>query len=223
MGTLIQKKTERRKINGLRFNVDKSNQIVHENMHEPIIDKATFELVQRLMDERSGGQYRGTKVQNRKNIFSGKLRCYDCGHRLTSTGNLQNTRYVCSNYNINGTNACSNHAVLEYELTESILIILKQCRDNLEEILKDIDVIMKQDSERLDIDGQIKTLESNLARIKNEAFTLMNQKAREIISNPSMTEMIEEMYKEALNKKYKDIENIENMLKDKRQIVQDDS
>ncbi|MDD6640937.1 MAG: recombinase family protein [Erysipelotrichaceae bacterium] len=223
MGTLIQKKTERRKINGLRFNVDKSNQIVHENMHEPIIDKATFELVQRLMDERSGGQYRGTKVQNRKNIFSGKLRCYDCGHRLTSTGNLQNTRYVCSNYNINGTNACSNHAVLEYELTESILIILKQCRDNLKEILKDIDVIMKQDSERLDIDGQIKTLESNLARIKNEAFTLMNQKAREIISNPSMTEMIEEMYKEALNKKYKDIENIENMLKDKRQIVQDDS
>ena len=37
----------------------------------------------------------------------------------------------------------------------------------------------------------------------------MNQKAREIISKPGMTEMIEEMYKEALNKKYKDIENIE--------------
>lgn len=222
-GTVVQKKTERRKINGLRYKVDKSEQIIHEGMHEPIIDKATFELVQKLIDERSGGQYRGAKVQNRKNIFAGKLRCYDCGSRLTSTGNHYNTRYVCANYNVNGTNACSNHAVLESELTESLIMVVKQCRNNLKEILKDIDVIIQRDSERQDIDGQIKMLESNLTKAKSEVFAIMSRKAKEIVENPGMEDMIDDMYKEFIQQKYKDIDRIKKLLKDKKQIAEDDS
>lgn len=215
-GTLVQRKTKRRSINGKQVPVDISEQHRHENVHKPVIDKQTFDLVQEITKERSVNHYRGKKVQTRVNMFSGTTKCADCGERMTTSGSLANTRYVCSTYNKLGNKHCTSHAILESDLKESLLLVLEHCKNNLTEILKDIDIIMQQDTERFDSEDILKTLQSDLKRIKEQTFALMEQKMRETMANPSMAKMIDDMYSEMINSKYIEIAALEKQISDKQ-------
>jgi DNA invertase Pin-like site-specific DNA recombinase len=77
---------------------DKSEWQIFENVHEPIIDRTTFETVQRLLDE---------KLIRRPNYYgyihplSGLLYCKDCGgklhiHRIDNR--KERPTGICSNY-----------------------------------------------------------------------------------------------------------------------------
>ena len=221
-GTLIQKKSKRRSINGKQIKVDKSEQIRHENAHEPIIDKQTFDLVQEIMKTRSEKPYRGQRVKTRQNLFSGTLKCADCGERMTTAGSLQNTRYVCLTYNKLGNKYCASHAILESDIKESLFYLLEHCRDNLKNVLKDIDIIMQEDIEKFDTGKIIKELQVDLKRTKDQVFALMEQKMRETMSNPSMADVINDMYKEMLDSKYNEVASLEKQISDK-QITIDES
>ena len=221
-GTLVQRKTKRRSINGKQVPVDINDQYIHENAHEAIIDKQTFDLVQEISKERSVNHYRGKRIQTRTNIFSGVTKCADCGERMTTSGSLANTRYVCITYNRLGNKHCTSHAILESDLRESLLVILEHCKNNLAEVLKDIDIIMQQDNERFDNEDILKTLQSDLKRIKEQTFALMEQKMRETMANPSMAKMIDDMYSEMINSKYIEIASLEKQISDK-QITVDES
>lgn len=221
-GTLIQKKSKRRSINGKQIKVDKSEQIRHENAHESIIDRQTFDLVQEIMETRSEKPYRGQRVKTRQNLFSGTLKCADCGERMTTAGSLQNTRYVCLTYNKLGNKHCASHAILENDIKESLFFLLEHCRDNLKNVLKDIDIIMQEDIEKFDTGNVIKELQNDLKRVKDQVFALMEQKMRETMSSPSMADMINEMYKEMLDSKYNEIASLEKQISDK-QITIDES
>ena len=65
-----------------------------ENTHEAIIDRETFEKVQRLLirDTRTGPQ------QKKLYLFSGFLKCADCGKAMTRSkvGNV--VYYYCRTY-----------------------------------------------------------------------------------------------------------------------------
>ena len=67
---------------------DKSEWEIFENTHEPIIDKSTFDIVQKIRANRK----RPTKMGEMP-MFSGILYCADCGkklsfHRRTLTLNI---------------------------------------------------------------------------------------------------------------------------------------
>ena len=60
---------------------DKKNWLIVENTHEPIIDKETFNRVQRLLD----ANYRQPTPEYQR-TFKGLIFCHECGH-LIGVGN----------------------------------------------------------------------------------------------------------------------------------------
>lgn len=210
IGTVTLKKTQGRTIRGKRTRTTPDQQYVFENAHEPLIDKDTFQLAQNITLQRKQSPYRGTKIQ-RPNIFSGMLQCADCGRTMTSASRSQNTRYVCTSYNKYGTNVCSSHAIMEYQIIESLILFLKDCREQLIKLLENLNDIVKREFNK---QGDAAVLQKDLERVKQEIKVLMEQKMRETIANPSMKQFIDEMYNETLNDKYRMIEYLEKQIHD---------
>ena len=70
---------------------------VFKDVHEPIVDRATWERVQ----EKRGKIRRRKTADGEKNMFSGLLVCADCGHNLHYHFNQKNPDikyFNCSNY-----------------------------------------------------------------------------------------------------------------------------
>lgn len=210
IGTLTLNKTVSRTIRGKRSRTSPDQHYVFENAHEPLIDKDTFQLAQDIFLQRKAKPYRGVKIE-RPNIFSGVLVCADCGRNMTSASRSQNTRYVCISYNKYGTNVCTTHAVMEYEVKEALINFLKECREELIKIIDSFDDIFRREFNR---QGDLESLQKDLERVKQEIKVLMEQKMRETMMNPQMKYMIDDMYNETINDKYKMIEYLEKQIND---------
>lgn len=223
IGTLTLGKTKKRAINGKKVKQPEEKHYVFDDAHEPIIDKKTFKLVQETMLTRTENKFRGKRIQDRPNIFSGVLYCADCGERMTSTSNRANTRYVCKTYNLYGTSFCSSHGVLESELKEALIYFLEHCRDNLGEVIKDLDKLIKENVNKQS-GNIIETLEIDLQRVELETKVLAEQKMREIMKNPLMADTIDEMYSQILNEKYAHINSLKTQIQDQQaSILQEDT
>lgn len=96
--------------NKKRLPNDPENMSIHMDVHEPIIDRATWEKVQEKR-----GKTRKRKCQDgEKNMFSGLLVCADCGCNLNYHFNQNNheIRYFnCSNYNSTKGTCTSTHYI----------------------------------------------------------------------------------------------------------------
>ena len=107
--------------NKTRVENPKENWAVFKDVHEPIIDRDTWERVQELT---KNSKRRKPKNENvKKSIFTNLLYCGDCGHKLWFNINKQNPSirfYSCSNYKgLRGT--CeSTHYVREDSLEQVV-------------------------------------------------------------------------------------------------------
>ena len=85
--------------NKTRVENPKENWAIFKDVHEPIIDRETWERVQALT---KNSKRRKPKNENvKKSIFTNLLYCGDCGHKLWFNINKQNPSirfYSCSNY-----------------------------------------------------------------------------------------------------------------------------
>jgi DNA invertase Pin-like site-specific DNA recombinase len=103
-----------------RHENDRDNWIIFKDVHEPIIDRATWE---RIQEKR--GKTRKRKTQDgEKNMFSGLLVCADCGHNLHyhfNQGNPDIKYFNCSNYKGNrGT--CSSTHYIRVDFLEQVVL-----------------------------------------------------------------------------------------------------
>ena len=89
------------------------------NTHEPIISEEIFNIASKR------SQLRRCEQKNQfHNIFSGIVRCADCGHNMsTSKSRKKGARYnlVCGGYKLYGKNECSNHFI-DYNILCTIVM-----------------------------------------------------------------------------------------------------
>jgi len=220
IGTLTLRKTKRRAINGKQVEIPLEERQIFKYAHDPIIDAATFNLVQDLIKSRSVNKFRGKKNQGRANIFSGMLYCADCGKLLTcASGKDGNTRYICKTYNIVGVAGCKSHAITEREIREVLIEFLEYCSDNLTNVIEDLNnVIQAEIQAKTDCDNNILQLTNRIQDVKKAISILIEQKMRATMKDPSMIDVIDKMYDEALNDKYKEVQILEKQLNDQHQI-----
>lgn len=107
--------------NKTRVENPKENWAIFKDVHEPIIDRETWERVQELTKNSKRRKPKNEKVK--KSIFTNLLYCGDCGHKLWFNINKQNPSirfYSCSNYKgLRGT--CeSTHYVREDSLEQVV-------------------------------------------------------------------------------------------------------
>lgn len=119
---------------------DPSEWEVFDNVHEAIIDKETFDIVQQIRD----GRRRRTPLGEMP-ILSGMLYCADCGQKMYQVRNKKWTHeqecLVCSTYRkIKG--GCSSHQIqnvaVERVLLSSIQSIFRYAKDNEGEFIKKV-------------------------------------------------------------------------------------
>lgn len=97
----------------------KKDWIIVENTHEPIIDKQTFEIVQKMIVSR-----KNPPKSDFKNIFSGIAICADCGSNMSTTGTRKkDSKYnlVCGKYKLYGSKECTNHFI-DYDVLYKLVL-----------------------------------------------------------------------------------------------------
>lgn len=140
--------------------VPKDDWIVVENTHEPIIDKETFEKAQSLFNR----HIRSSPVTKQTDLFSGLVRCADCGAVMSKKTNKlpygTYRYYKCSTKRKQG--KCTNHTIRIDKLENVVLTYLQTMID----LAVEYDKVMEQvnrnrktqhtDSVRKALDAQIK-------------------------------------------------------------------
>ena len=93
-----------------------------ENTHEAIIDRDTFDKVQRLL-------LRDTRTAPQKKqiyLFSGFLRCADCGKAMTRSKVGGTVYYYCRTYKDQSKSACTKHTIRHNRLELAVLYAIQQ-------------------------------------------------------------------------------------------------
>ena len=131
--------------NKTRIDNPVKNWKIFKDVHEPIIDRDTWETVQKLT---ARTKRRAPKKENaRKHIFSGLIRCADCGSNMsyhTNTVNKDIHYFSCSNYVKDTRGTCQARHYIRADALEQIVvfelkrlaIMLQQDEKLLAEILE---------------------------------------------------------------------------------------
>lgn len=186
--------------NKKRFYNNEDNWVVFRDVHEPIIDRETFELVQRKL---SKTKRRKPKPENgEKSIFTDLLICADCGKKLwyhTNTLNPNIHFFACSNYEKDYRGTCKTRHDLRADAIEQIvtnelkrLAALLECDEKAFAALLQQQSDKEQQEERKRIEADLmkatsrsnqlvtlyeKLYEDNLAgKVTDEWFVQLSQK-----------------------------------------------
>ena len=110
------------------------NWAIFKNRHEPIIDRETFEQVQKLTGKT---KRRAPKNSNKKSMFCDLVYCADCGSKLwfhTNTKNADIQYFSCSNYKTDTRGTCeTRHYVREDAIAQVVKMELQYMATLLDE------------------------------------------------------------------------------------------
>lgn len=134
-GDIINFKTYSKSFkNKTRYENSKENWAVFKNVNEPIIDRETFETVQKFI---SKTKRRAPKKENgKRSIFNGLIYCGDCHSKMryhTSTSNKEIHYFTCSDNKVDYRGKCpGRHYVRADALEEVVKLELRRLVEMLE-------------------------------------------------------------------------------------------
>ena len=144
--------------------------MVIEGSHEPIIDRETWDIVQRVRQHRR----RPTKMEE-LNKYSGLVVCADCGSTMVlhraHTMSASYNHFTCRTYKKEGTEVCTAHYIRECILDEVVLEDIRRVTARAREHPQEFAAYIsgKQSAE----------LQREIRRREKE-LTALNQRAREL-------------------------------------------
>ena len=135
--------------------------IVVENQHEPLVDRKTFDIVQRKLKSRQRPRQTGEI-----SLFAGLIKCGKCGKSLTiryTNEKHPKQIYSCKTYNAYGKQHCSQHRV-EYDTLYRL--VLNKIRECARAALMDGEAVAGKLSDTCEAEqkGQREALERSLAK-----------------------------------------------------------
>lgn len=155
--------------------------LIVEGTHEPIIDRATFEIVQEKLRSRQRVRNNGEL-----SLFAGILRCGECGKALThryAYGHETRPLYCCKTYNAYGKGHCTQHRILEEDLIRIVLEKIRECAQAAMVDSNDVTARLRQTIE----DSERERQEKAAAELKESEARLA-----------SLTQMVSQLYEDRL-------------------------
>ena len=104
-----------------RIENPEENRAIFLNVHEPIIDRATWEKVQAMQ---KGTRRKKPTVTQEPSVFSGRLKCPECGGNLNFHFNQKNHDikfFSCQNHN-SGLRKCSATHYIRLDFLEQVVL-----------------------------------------------------------------------------------------------------
>ena len=135
-----------------------------ENTHEPIIDREIFEKVGQLLkrDTRTAPQ------KKKLYLFSGFLRCADCGKAMVRSEVKGTVYYYCRTYKAQSKTACTKHSIKHNRLETAVLYAIQQqvyLAVHYSEAISHISTAPLKKSQSIRIDELIAAKEKEFAKI----------------------------------------------------------
>ena len=181
-GDVVNFKTYSRSFkNKKRLENDPENWKVFHDVHEPIIDRGTFELVQSRLGKT---KHRKPKPENgEKSIFTDLLVCADCGRKLWYHLNTsRNIRFFsCSNYKGDYRGTCpQRHYIREDAVNEVVMLELRRLAMLLKEDEAAFAELLARETDK-ELFAKRKHLESELQQtlLRNDTVSQTVQKLYE--------------------------------------------
>lgn len=177
-GALLQGKYE--KINHKVKKVVKTSPdkwVLIENHHEPIIDRLTFDAIQPLL-------HRDTKVSQKTKepgLFSGFLKCADCGHNLVKKKsghpNLRDKYhyYTCGTYDTRSKSACTRHTTRSDILEQTVFAVITKQIDlaiDMETMIDEINRSPQKKAASSKVESLITSQKKEKEKLENILFDL---------------------------------------------------
>lgn len=191
-GDIINFKTYSKSFkNKTRLDNPPENWVIFKDVHEPIIERATFEQVQRIT---ANTKRRAPKPENaQKSIFSDLLFCGDCHSKLrhhTNTINKDIHFFVCANNSVDYRGTCKSRHYVRADSIEQVVML---------ELRRMADFLRKDEGTFADLLAQ-KTNKELLKEQKQAEADL--QKA--IVRNDTVSKLYEKLYEDNASGKVSD-------------------
>lgn len=168
--------------NKARLDNPPENWVVFPDVHEPIIDRATFNRVQEMLHST---KHRAPKPENgEKNMFCDLLRCADCGKKLwyhTNTINKDIHFFSCSNYAKDYRGTCKTRHYIRADAVEEVVKLeLGRLASYLRHDEESLAALLAEKTDR-ELLAEKKSLETTLqqARERNTKVAELYEKAYE--------------------------------------------
>ncbi|RDY29936.1 recombinase family protein [Lachnotalea glycerini] len=146
--------------------VPENEWFIVENTHEPIISRKDFAKVQELLKKDT----RTAPKQKTLYLFSGFLRCADCGKAMTRSKVRGNVYYYCRTYKDQSKTACTKHTIKHNHLEQAVLYAIKQqvyIAVSLSEMVSRINTAPLQKSQSIRLNELITSKEKELSKISS--------------------------------------------------------
>ena len=201
LGDMVQNRNSRISYK-VRKNVRNAREdwIVVENTHEPLVDRDTFNRIQKILSN--------TKIRSKKQVYralDGLLYCADCGHKITicSPNKSGYTYIVCNYYRMHSKqHLCTSHS-FNYDVLEGLIVNeLKKVFKlslNREKILDKVKEYYDNNDVVLATQMKIKEIESNINNKESQLDKMYLDKLDEKITN-EMYERIRDKLNSEINK-----------------------
>lgn len=186
------------------LDIKKDNWTSIPNHHKSLISVEEFEKVQAILYNRD------KKANNNKeyDLFSGYLKCADCGNTLTRKKGRSKIYYYCSSYVRNKT--CTSHGIKEEQIEAIVLQLINKQIELVHNTAKMIDKISKNKS----IDYDYEILMNRIDSIEKEKEKYLKLD-RELLSDLT-DEIINQTEYEEYRKDY--CEHIKELNKIKKEL-----
>lgn len=200
IGDMVQGKRSAPSFKSKKRNVmPEESWIIVENTHEAIIDDEIWERVQRIFA--SNTHHRPTK-NDEISLFSGLLRCMDCGSPLIFTTKRYAGReykvYRCSRYANNGKSGCSIHSIALDDLKQ---VVLEDLRKHTMCLLEDEGAFQRELS-ALSQQSQQRELDVISKKIRKAESRMMETETlvQELFEEKILGNLSQEMYQSLIRK-----------------------
>jgi DNA invertase Pin-like site-specific DNA recombinase len=139
--------------------------IVVQNTHEPLVDREAFEKVKQLLKRDT----RTAPKQKQLYLFSGFLRCADCGRAMSRIASKElYVYYQCGTYKSLSKKACTMHSIKSTRLEAATLYAIQQqvhLAVSYSAIVSQINMAPLKKSQSVRLEQLISAKEKELAKI----------------------------------------------------------
>ncbi len=183
---------------------------VVENTHEPIIDKKTFDRVQKMVIVQ---KYSRNEKKNYC-LLDGLMFCYECGHKIGIKKDTRNGKFftICNNYRRNSKlGICSCHGFNYEQLEDKVLKYIEELF--LEVDGKKIELNLKDRKTAQDYKKLLENIEKEIELINNNIDKMYMDKLEGKITE-EICERVLSKYNEQIKEKKKKYEQIKQCKQD---------
>lgn len=187
--------------NRKRIENARENWVIFENVNEPIIERELFERIQ----QKRGNTHNKQRKNAEHNMFSGLLKCADCGANLHfhfNQGNRSIKYFNCSNNNSRNRTCPSTHYIRLDDLERIVLSEINHLiafsnhhKDDFLKMLSENSSLQRQ-SEAKSLEAKIKKLEKRNLEIDRLYQSIYEDKIKGVLSEKRFTKMSQDLEKE---------------------------